>query len=90
MIHRVRPELAIFALVDFDPDGIAIMRTYKYGSLSLRHEQRVSMPRLKWLGILSNDLMKGSWIGSNTASPRSQNQLNQFNYEPGSDGELNH
>jgi DNA topoisomerase VI subunit A len=47
----------IFILVDFDPDGIAILRNYKYGSQSLRHEKNITTPRAKWLGIKSYDII---------------------------------
>ena len=43
--------------MDFDPDGIAIMSTYKYGSIALRHENaELRVPRLEWLGIKSIDI----------------------------------
>lgn len=48
----------MFALVDLDPDGIAIMSTYKYGSYRLAHEDAtpkdtpgLSLPNLQWLGV---------------------------------------
>jgi meiotic recombination protein SPO11 len=48
-------------LVDFDPDGLAIMSTYKYGSIRLAHENvstngtpALSLPRLSWLGVRSH------------------------------------
>jgi meiotic recombination protein SPO11 len=50
----------IFALVDFDPDGIAIMRTYKNGSRRLEHEQDATVPRLRWLGIHSDDILSSN------------------------------
>ena len=46
----------ILALTDFDPDGIAIMSTYKYGSLTLSHESpHLTAPTLQWLGIKCED-----------------------------------
>lgn len=33
------------------------MRTYKHGSRRLDHEQGVTVPELRWLGICSNDLL---------------------------------
>lgn len=51
-----RPPL--YALVDFDPDGIAIMSTYKHGSIALAHENaQLRIPTLKRLGIRSKDIM---------------------------------
>ncbi|KAL8804164.1 MAG: hypothetical protein Q9182_002706 [Xanthomendoza sp. 2 TL-2023] len=51
------PPLPIYALVDFDPDGIAIMSTYKYGSLTLSHQTaNLKTPTVRWLGVKSGDL----------------------------------
>ncbi|KUJ17464.1 DNA topoisomerase IV, alpha subunit [Mollisia scopiformis] len=49
------PRIPIYALVDFDPDGIGIMSTYKHGSKALAHEKNVAVPSLHWLGIRSLD-----------------------------------
>ncbi|KAL8824730.1 MAG: hypothetical protein Q9170_008061 [Blastenia crenularia] len=47
----------VFALVDFDPDGIAIMSTYKHGSFTLSHENaNLKTPTIRWLGVKSGDL----------------------------------
>lgn len=41
-----------YALVDGDPHGLAIMSTYKYGSLAHLHENaELSLPGLQWLGL---------------------------------------
>ncbi|KAI2793844.1 hypothetical protein POX_a00431 [Penicillium oxalicum] len=41
-----------YALVDGDPHGMAIMSTYKYGSMAHLHENaKLSLPGLAWLGI---------------------------------------
>ncbi|KAJ5913222.1 Winged helix-turn-helix transcription repressor DNA-binding [Penicillium tannophilum] len=51
----------IYALVDGDPDGIAIMSTYKYGSLAHLHENaRLAVPGLKYLGIRVSDAVMDS------------------------------
>lgn len=57
MLHTARRELKLFALVDFDPYGVAIMRTYKHGSQRLNHEENATVPGLRWIGILSNDII---------------------------------
>jgi meiotic recombination protein SPO11 len=48
----------MYALVDLDPDGIAILSTYKYGSYRLAHEDitpkdtpGLSLPSIQWLGL---------------------------------------
>lgn len=44
--------------MDFDPDGMSIMSTYKYGSWRLSHENHhLNVPELQWLGIQSKDLI---------------------------------
>lgn len=48
----------VYALVDFDPDGINIMSTYKHGSWNLSHEdQNHNVPSICWLGPKSEDLL---------------------------------
>lgn len=47
----------IFCLVDFDPDGLAIMSTYKNGSAALAHEnENLRVPQLQWLGLRNSYL----------------------------------
>jgi len=47
--------------VDFDPDGIAIMSTYKHGSWTLSHENgKLNVPSIRWLGPRSRELLKGA------------------------------
>jgi meiotic recombination protein SPO11 len=55
----------MFVLVDFDPDGIAIMSTYKLGSCRLAHEnvaagstQTLGLPQLRWLGVQGHQLYR--------------------------------
>ncbi|ERS95181.1 hypothetical protein HMPREF1624_08392 [Sporothrix schenckii ATCC 58251] len=55
-IHETAPWLPIYGLVDYDPHGLRIFRTYKYGSQSLSHEANTTVPGMKWLGIQSCDL----------------------------------
>lgn len=52
------PKPPIFGLMDFDPDGINIISTYKHGSWRLSHENgHLNVPRIQWLGIQSSDLI---------------------------------
>ncbi|RDW78381.1 hypothetical protein BP5796_06233 [Coleophoma crateriformis] len=61
ILSEQRPAIPIFALVDFDPDGIGIMSTYKYGSMALSHENsKLAVPGLEWLGIRSRDIVSTS------------------------------
>ncbi|CAI6293212.1 unnamed protein product [Periconia digitata] len=60
------PHIPTYALVDFDPDGIAIMSTYKHGSYRLAHEDvshnqgsGLRLPGLQWLGVQSHHITNG-------------------------------
>ncbi|KAI0017176.1 Spo11/DNA topoisomerase VI subunit A [Xylariomycetidae sp. FL0641] len=55
-IHSACPLVTVCVLVDFDPDGIKIMQTYKHGSRGLAHESQVTLPKLSWIGLKSQDL----------------------------------
>ncbi|KXX77742.1 Meiotic recombination protein rec12 [Madurella mycetomatis] len=77
MLQKVRPELNAFALVDFDPHGIAIMRTYKNGSQRLSHEQDITAPRLRWLGIRSDDILSRGPLDPGERKEGSASQTNQ-------------
>ena len=55
----------MFVLVDADPDGIAILNTYKYGSYRLAHEDvtptdtpALSLPNIRWLGVKSHHMSR--------------------------------
>lgn len=48
----------VYCLVDCDPDGLAIMSTYKNGSAALAHEnEELRLPHLKWLGLRCESLI---------------------------------
>lgn len=55
-VHNTRPTIPIYALVDYDPDGVNILKCYKWGSTALEHEEESKLPSLQWLGIKSRDL----------------------------------
>lgn len=50
------PKVPMYALMDFDPDGICIMKMYKYGSISRPHQKNITVPLIKWLGINLHDI----------------------------------
>ncbi|KAI9764886.1 MAG: hypothetical protein M1835_007487 [Candelina submexicana] len=51
----------IYALVDFDPDGLGILSTYKYGSIAMPHENsHLNVPGIRWIGVKSNDICSDS------------------------------
>ena len=49
--------------MDFDPDGIEILSTYKYGSKALGHERETLTARgIRWLGLNSKHLAQDDGI----------------------------
>ncbi|KAI2711866.1 hypothetical protein CBS147332_5502 [Penicillium roqueforti] len=57
-----------YALTDGDPHGMAIMSTYKYGSAAQLHQNaRLSIPRLKWLGLRVSDIIAVPEVLGDTA-----------------------
>lgn len=45
------------ALVDFDPYGIDILATYKFGSSVMMHEkEKLAAGRIEWVGIKGKDI----------------------------------
>ena len=46
--------MPVLALMDYDPDGLGILATYKHGSLSLAHENaELTTPNILWIGMKS-------------------------------------
>ena len=77
MIHSQRPQMPVYCLVDYDPDGISIFRTYKYGSNSMGHEEHVTIANMQWLGLKSSDIISRSPLRLQTqpdSLDRSQSQ----------------
>lgn len=60
LIHSARPLMPILGVFDCDPHGIEIMRTYKYGSQRLSHEENARVPGLQWLGVKIDDILRAS------------------------------
>ncbi|KAL6658989.1 hypothetical protein ACP70R_003029 [Stipagrostis hirtigluma subsp. patula] len=59
ILHRLSqtfPNVPIFALVDWNPAGLAILCTYKYGSISMGLESYRYACNVKWLGLRGDDL----------------------------------
>ncbi|KAH3337382.1 hypothetical protein KXW81_000792 [Aspergillus fumigatus] len=50
-----------YALVDSDPDGMAIMSTYKYGSMAHAHDnEKLNVSKLCWLGLRTSVVIGGA------------------------------
>ncbi|PWA55193.1 meiotic recombination protein SPO11-2 [Artemisia annua] len=59
LLHRMTrafPEIKILGLVDWNPAGLAILCTYKYGSIGMGLEAYRYACNVKWLGIRKDDL----------------------------------
>ena len=60
--------------MDFDPDGLSIMSTFKHGSRSLAHQtDSLACPRVEWLGVRSSDV--SSLLVSSSTSAMSSAQV---------------
>ncbi|XP_052113406.1 meiotic recombination protein SPO11-2 isoform X2 [Arachis duranensis] len=55
-IHRTFPDLPILALVDWNPAGLAILCTFKFGSVTMGLEAYRYACNVKWLGLRGHDL----------------------------------
>ncbi|KAI0805672.1 Spo11/DNA topoisomerase VI subunit A [Xylaria sp. FL0064] len=66
-VHTLYPMLPMYGLVDFDPDGVKIMLTYKNGSRSLQHEENATLNRLFWIGPKSSDILGDELLRSPAA-----------------------
>ncbi|KAB8199034.1 meiotic recombination protein spo11 [Aspergillus parasiticus] len=59
--RRSDKALRFYGLVDSDPDGMAIMSTYKYGSMAHTNQNgRLNIPCLWWLGLRTSDVVSGA------------------------------
>ncbi|OMO79588.1 Spo11/DNA topoisomerase VI, subunit A [Corchorus capsularis] len=59
LLHRMSrafPDLPILALVDWNPAGLAILCTFKFGSIGMGLEAYRYACNVKWLGVRGNDL----------------------------------
>ncbi|KAI8944118.1 Spo11/DNA topoisomerase VI subunit A [Xylaria longipes] len=74
-LHTASPTLPMYGLVDFDPDGVKIMLTYKHGSRSLQHEENATLSQLLWIGLRSNDA-----LGHHQRRPQSANTNQMCNF----------
>ncbi|CAL1375229.1 unnamed protein product [Linum trigynum] len=59
LLHRMSrafPQLPIFALVDWNPAGLAILCTFKHGSVGMGLEAYRYACNVRWLGVRGDDL----------------------------------
>ncbi|KAL4801573.1 Spo11/DNA topoisomerase VI subunit A [Aspergillus unguis] len=56
--YRAHRPPAFYVLVDGDPDGMAIMSTYKYGSMAhTRENEGLNLPCSRWLGLRTSEML---------------------------------
>lgn len=85
LVHILRPLIPLLCVVDCDPHGIDIMRTYKHGSKSLGHEANTRIPGLHWLGVTMDDIFLATDhpsrdLGVAEDSQRPNNQSSQISH----------
>ncbi|KAK9147392.1 hypothetical protein Scep_006149 [Stephania cephalantha] len=59
LLHRISktfPHMPLFALVDWNPAGLAILCTFKFGSIGMGLEAYRYACNVKWLGLRGDDL----------------------------------
>jgi meiotic recombination protein SPO11 len=48
---------SLYGLMDFDPDGLDILSTYKHGSKALAHQSaELALPSIQWIGVNSSHI----------------------------------
>ena len=52
------PQIPIFVLADYDPDGLNILRYYRLKSDIVSRETNHTAPEIRWLGIKSQHLLE--------------------------------
>jgi meiotic recombination protein SPO11 len=67
-LGRQRPDIPIFVLTDFDPDGVSIFRCYLHGSGNILTDSTVNNPSIRWLGIKSSHLAAMSSMSQPSAA----------------------
>ncbi|CAN8096251.1 unnamed protein product [Discula destructiva] len=84
LIHTLQPAIPVLCVVDCDPHGIDIMRTYKHGSKGLGHEASTRIPGLRWLGVKMTDVFSAgdrlSLTGRDSSPQTSNNPHGSINH----------
>ncbi|KYK61682.1 hypothetical protein DCS_02825 [Drechmeria coniospora] len=59
-LHEQHPQIPMFVLADFDPDGLNIFRCYRFGSGALLPgEPATYNPGIRWLGVKAHHMHAG-------------------------------
>ncbi|KIW45850.1 uncharacterized protein PV06_01561 [Exophiala oligosperma] len=57
IVDRAQSAVPIFGLFDWDPDGVQIMKCYRYGSKAMAREQHCNLPEMAWIGLKAKDVV---------------------------------
>ena len=84
----------MYALVDWDPDGIGILSTYKHGSSVLQRHDNPLVPDINWLGLCSlhmtddnADQQLRSLLALTDRDRRKTSKMLEWDHIGGADGE---
>ncbi|KAJ9500047.1 endodeoxyribonuclease [Exophiala xenobiotica] len=58
LLNRAEPSIKVFGLMDWDPDGIQILKCYRYGSKKMAQEYGCNIPEMKWIGLKAEDVTR--------------------------------
>ena len=53
-------------MFDGDPDGLAISKTYRFGSRALAQERRFNVPEMRWIGVELEETFRDKQLGQAT------------------------
>ncbi|KIW53750.1 hypothetical protein, variant [Exophiala xenobiotica] len=70
LLNHVEPSVKAFGLMDWDPDGIQILKCYRYGSKKMAQEHGCNIPEMKWIGLKAEDVTRIGQ-GDNASMPLS-------------------
>lgn len=71
-LHRLQakyPQIPMFMLADFDPDGLNIFRCYRYSSDDQSHGSGTAPLNIRLLGIKSQQVLELDTSGTTSPSP---------------------
>ena len=74
LAHSGFPQLPIFVLVDYDPDGLNIFRCYRYAPGRSAVPSSVENAGIRWLGIKSSNLLEFETVSRRTRSSPVQDE----------------
>ena len=80
LAHADFPQLPIFVLVDYDPDGLNIFRCYRYAPGRSAVPSSAENAGMHWLGIKSSNLLNFETVSRRTQSPV-QEEMRRYHHD---------